>query len=284
MTMVRLLLGVGILAFLLPWVAMARYTPDSTAIGGVRNKEVPILKNVAFDQHMNAQVPGDLAFVDESGKNVQLKDYYGNGPVVLAMVYYGCPNLCTLVANGLFKALQELPFAAGSKFNVVLVSIDPSEKPKLAASKRKSYLTQYHRAGSEAGIHFLTGEEPNIKKLADSIGFKYQYDEPTKQFAHPAGITVLTPEGHISRYLFGVEYAGNDLRFAIVDASRGKIGSITDKFLLYCYHYDPIQGTYSLMVMKLLRFLAAITVLAVGGGVLTMIGRERRRRKPVRST
>jgi protein SCO1 len=240
-----------------------------------------MLAKIGFDQHLNAQVPGSLSFIDEAGKPVRLGEFFAKGPVVLAMVYYGCPNLCTLVLNGLFKGLEDLTFTAGDTFQTVLVSIDPTETPKLAAEKKKNYLSKYHRAGAGTGIHFLTGTQPEIDKLAQTIGFRYLYDPKTKQYGHAAGLTVLTEQGRISRYLFGIEYAGRDMKLAIMDASQRKIGSLVDKFLLFCFHYDPAQGVYTVTIMKILRILAAATALGLGLAIYMMVRGERRRARRV---
>jgi len=246
------------------------------ALANSYNTLPEIEKSIGFDQKPGSDVPLSLAFRDETGNRISLVDAFRPGPVILALVYYGCPNLCTLTLDGLFKALQELPFNAGEKFSVAVVSIDPSEGPALAAEKRKKYLIQYHRTQGAKGIHFLTGSQDSIQALAKSIGFRYAYDERSKQFAHPAGVTVLTPEGKISRYLFGVEYAGKDLRFALLDASKGTVGTKIDKFLMYCYHYDPFQGSYGFAVMRALRFSAAATVVGLLGLIGFYLRKERR--------
>ncbi len=246
--------------------------------GGSLNTLPEIEKKIGFDQRIDQSIDLHLPFVNEEGKHIELSDLFHSGPVVLALVYYGCPNLCTLTLDGLFKALQELPFDAGKKFSVAVVSIDPNERPALAAEKRTKYLQQYHRTSGASGIHFLTADEASIAKLTKSVGFRYSYDERSKQFAHPAGITVLTPDGTISRYLFGIEYAGKDMRFALLDASEGKVGTSVDKFLMFCYHYDPFQGSYGFMVIRLLRVSAAATVIGLIGLIGFLLTKERRRR------
>lgn len=244
------------------------------ASGEAPNTPVPINSRIGFDQKLGAPIPLDLVLNDESGNPVSLGSYFGRGPVVLALVYYGCPNLCTMVINGLFKALHELPFDAGKTFHVLVVSIDPREGPELALKKKKSYLTQYRRPGAARGLHFLTGREKTIQALAKAVGFRYEYDAVAKQYAHPAGITVLTSDARVSRYLYGIEYAGKDLRLSLVEASGNRIGTLTDKFLLLCYHYDSAQGGYTARVMAVLRALAVATVAALGGAIFFLLRRE----------
>lgn len=220
------------------------------------------LKDVGIDQHLNEQIPLDLKFRDESGKEVRLGDYFGKRPVVLALVFYQCPMLCTQILGGMTGSLKTLNFNAGRDFEVVVVSFDPRETPEMAREKREISLTQYARPGTESGWHFLTGDQPSITALTQTVGFRYAYDEQTKQFAHASGIFVATPEGKLSRYFYGVEYAPRDLRLGLVEASNHKIGSAVDQLMLYCYHYDPATGKYGAVVMNIVRL----------GGVLTLLG------------
>ena len=201
--------------------------------------------------------------------------------MVLAFVYYDCPLLCMQVLNALASALDVLSLQPGKDFDVVTISFDPREKPPLAAAKKAAALQRYQRPGAEAAWHFLTGEPAAIERATRAAGFRFVWDEQLKQFAHPTGIIVLTPEGHVARYLFGIEYGPRDLRFAIVDASAGKIGSPIDSFLLYCYHYDPMTGRYGLVVMRAIRLAGAATVLALGTFIVVMVRRERRARGAV---
>jgi protein SCO1/2 len=240
-----------------------------------------ILRDVGIDQHLNEQVPLDLTFHDETGQSVQLGTYFGAKPVILALVYYECPMLCTLTLNGLVSALKVLSFDAGNQFNVVVVSFNPAETPSLAAAKKATYLKSYKHPGAEAGWHFLTGDEANIKRLVAAVGFRYRYVPERKQFAHAAGITVLTPSGKIARYFFGVEYAPRDLRLGLVEASNEKIGSPVDQLLLYCFHYDPVTGKYGAVVMNIIRLGGVLTVLVLGGAMLIMWRRDRSRHAPV---
>jgi protein SCO1/2 len=234
-----------------------------------------VLQEIGFDQKLGDRIPLDLAFKDETGKDVKLGDYFGKKPVVLSLVYYQCPMLCTISLNGLAGALEVLSFVPGQEFEVVTVSFDPKEGPVLAAAKKKTYLTRYKRPEAHRGWHFLTGPKASIDALTHAVGFRYVWDEATKQFAHPAGILVATPDGRIANYLFGVEYSPKDLRLALVDAAGGKIGGVVDEVLLYCYQYDPHTGRYSASILNLVRIGGLLTVLALGGFILTTTMRRR---------
>jgi len=218
-------------------------------------------------------VPLDLVFRDETGRPVPLRSLFRGRAVVLSLVYYQCPMLCTLTLNGLASALSVLTFDVGKDFDVVTVSFEPKETPELAAAKKAVYLRRYRRPGAAAGWHFLTGDATQIRRLTDAVGFKYAWDERTKQYAHASGVMVLTPDARLARYLYGVEYAPKDLRFAIVEASQGRILSPVDRLLLYCYHYDPTLGRYGKSVMAILRVAAVLTL----GGLGAMIFALRRR-------
>jgi protein SCO1/2 len=244
---------------------------------GVPSSVVPKpLREVGFDQNLNQQIPLDVPFADEQGRRVRLGDYFDGRPVVLALVYYDCPMLCTQVLNSLAGALGVLSLEPHKDFEIVTVSFDPREKPPLAAAKKATYLERYRHAGAEAGWHFLTGDRGSIDRLTKAVGFRYVWDESLKQFAHPTGIMVLTPKGRLARYLFGVEYWPRDLRFALIDASAGRIGSPAEKVLLYCYHYDPEAGRYGFVVLRAVRIAAGLTVLALGTFICVMVRRERR--------
>jgi protein SCO1/2 len=238
----------------------------------------PQLRDVGIDQRLNARVPLELGFRDESGAPVALRSYFGRRPVVLALVYYECPMLCTMVLNGLLKSLRAINLDAGRDFEVVTVSFDPSETHELAAAKKQSYVERYSRPTAAAGWHFLTGEEEAIRKLTQAVGFRYKYDPATNQFAHASAIMVLTPDGRLARYLYGIEYAPRDLRLALVEAAAGKIGTAVDQVLLYCFHYDPATGKYSLLIMNIIRAAGAATVVALGLFMLVMFRRDRRRK------
>ena len=275
----RSILVVAICAFAAPAPrAQMTSTPASTyrRDPGIPSSVVPkALREVGYDQHLNEQVPPDIPFLDETGRTVRLGDYFGARPVVLALVYYDCPMLCTQVLTSLTSALGVLSLDAGKDFEIVTVSFDPREKPALAAAKKATYLERYKRPGAAAGWHFLTGDESSIKRLTSAVGFRYVWDDDLKQFAHPTGITVLTPQGRLSRYLFGVEYWPRDLRFALIDASAGKIGSAADQVLLYCYHYDPEAGRYGFAIMRVVRLAGVATVLALGALIAVLVRRDR---------
>ena len=234
-----------------------------------------LLSRVGIDQHLNQQVPLDLTFTDETGREVRLGEFFGRRPVVLALVYYECPMLCTQVLNGLVGAVGVMNFDVGREFDVVAVSINPKEGPGLASQKKQVYLERYKRPQSAAGWHFLTGKEENIQRLAAAIGFRYAFDEEIQQYAHGAGIEVLTPRGVISKYFYGIEFSARDLRFGIIEASEEHIGSPIDDVLLLCYHYDPTTGKYGVMVIDAVRIGAVATMLALGTFVFVSLRKER---------
>ena len=236
------------------------------------------LRGVGFDQRLNEQVPLDLAFRDESGTPVELGSLFRGKPVILSLAYYRCPMLCTLVLNGLVGAMKALPFTAGEAYDVITVSIDPEETPALAAEKKATYLEQYRRLGAEHGWHFLTGDATAIEQLARAVGFRYRYDPERKEFAHAAGLTVLTPRGVVARYFFGVEFAPRDLKFGLMEAAENRIGSPIDQLLLFCYHYDPSTGRYSTAVLTGMRIAGVVTLLALGTFIVLAVRRERRPR------
>ena len=236
-----------------------------------------IVRNAAIDQKLDSQVPLDLEFRDERGAPVRLSQFVnGSRPVVLSLVYYRCPGLCTMTLNGMSRAFRALQFSAGREFEVVTVSIDPRETPELAADKKRQYVKDYGRAGAAEGWHFLTGEAPAIRKLADAVGFRYVFDETTNQFAHSAGIMVLTPTGRVARYFYGLEYSARDLRWGLVEASQNRIGTVSDTVNLLCYAYDPMTGRYSMPIMRTLRLAAVLTMATLAGFVLLMLRRDRR--------
>jgi protein SCO1/2 len=235
-----------------------------------------VLAKVAFEQRLNQQLPLDLPFKDEDGRDVKLGDYFGKRPVVLAFVYYECPMLCTQVLNGLTGVLKLIDTTVGKDFDVVTVSFDPRETPVLATAKKKVYLDDYKRPEASQGWHFLTGDESSIAALTKAAGFSYVWDDSTQQFAHASGIVVTTPEGRLSRYFFGIDYAARDLQFALIDSSAGKIGSLTEKLLLYCYHYDPVSGHYGFVAMQAVRIGGVVTLAALAGFMIVSIRRESR--------
>lgn len=238
----------------------------------------PVLRDVSFEQRLNRRLPLNLPFRDEAGRQVTLGDYFGQKPVILAMVYYNCPMLCTQVLTGLASSLRVVTFGAGVEFVVVVVSFDPSETPEQAARKKRWVLDEYGRPETADGWHFLTGDEASIHALTDTVGFKYTVDQTSSQFAHPAGITVLTPDGRLARYLFGIEYSPRDLRLALVESSANRIGTAVDQLLLYCYQYNPSSGKYGLMAMRVVRAGAIATVFALTAFILVAHRKETRRR------
>ena len=224
------------------------------------------LQEVRIEQKLDQQLPLDLVFRDESGREVKLGQYFGQKPVVLAFVYYDCPMLCTQILNGMVTSFRVLPFQVGKEFDVVTISFDPRETPELAQKKKKvyvDYLPERMRADAAKGWHFLTGDEANIAKITDAAGFHYRWDEKTQQFAHASAIMVTTPHGKLSRYYYGVDYSARDLRFGLIESSANKIGSPVDQLLLYCYHYDPATGTYGALVMRIMRVAGVITLLGI---------------------
>jgi protein SCO1/2 len=217
----------------------------------------------------------DLPFVDETGRAVRLGDYFGEKPVVLVLGYYGCPMLCTLVLNGLVETMEGMKWRVGNEFEVVNVSINPQELPALAAAKRQSYLKRYGRAGAENGWHFLTGKEPEIQTLAQAVGFGYRFDPASKQYAHPSGLVILTPHGKVSRYLFGVSFSSRELYTALKEASSNKVSSPIQELILLCFHYNPMTGKYSAMILGLVRMLSAATVLGLVALIVVSIRRTK---------
>ena len=230
------------------------------------------LREVAFDQRLGATVPLDAAFHDEAGQTVHLRDYFGTKPVLLVPAYYECPMLCTLVLNGVVSALRALPFDIGREFTVVTFSFNPKETAALAAEKKAHYLTEYRRPDAAAGWHFLTGDADAIHALTEAIGFRYTWDESSQQYAHASGVVVLTPDGHIARYFYGVEFSPRDLRLAFVEAANNKIGSIVEQLLLFCFHYDPSTGRYSAAILNAVR-LGGIATLVLLGTFMLRAGR-----------
>jgi protein SCO1/2 len=240
------------------------------------------LEGVGITEHRDAKIPLDLAFSDEDGRAVRLRDYFHEDrPVVLTLVYYSCPMLCTLVLNGLTDAMRDLSWEPGAEYEVVTVSFDPRETSTLARLKKQNYLSMYGRAGAGAGWHFLTGREEEIHALTEAVGFGYRWDEEQQQFAHQAAIFVLTPDGRISRYLYGVLFEPLTLKLTLLEASKGKIGSPLDQIVLYCYHYDPKSGSYAPAAMRFMRLGGVLTMVLVGAWLSSVWLRSARRRPPV---
>ena len=228
------------------------------------NTRPPRLENVGIEQHLNAQVPPDLIFRDDTGKTVKLGDYFGRKPLILHLVYYNCTMLCGEALAGLASAMRLVKFDVGNEFDIVTVSFDPRETPEMAAAKKIDYVKRYGRANAAAGWHFLTGDESSIKALTGALGYQYKFDPATGQFAHASAIMILTPQGKLSRYFYGVEYAPRDVRLGLVEASQNKIGTPVDQVLLFCYHYDPGSGKYGAIAMNMVRLGGATFVLICG--------------------
>jgi protein SCO1/2 len=240
----------------------------SLAVGAAAQENAAILpqqlRGVGIDQRLNNQVPLDLKFRDETGQTVVLGSYFGKKPVILSLVYYTCPMLCTMAENGLLNALRDVTFNIGEQYEVVTVSIDPTEKPDMAMGKKAVYVGLYGRPGAKQGWHFMVGDEPSIHALAQAVGFHYNYIPETRQFAHATGIIVLTPQGKVSRYFYGILYPARDIRLALIEAASEKIGNPVDAVMLYCCQYDPATGKYGMVVAHVLKIAGVITLLCMG--------------------
>jgi protein SCO1 len=262
----------GIAALLLSAVASAQTIPDNPAPAA--SALPPVLQNVGFSPQLNAQLPLGLAFRDETGRNVQLRDYFRQKPVVLALVYYGCPMLCNQVEQGVVGTLRMLSFNPGRDYQVVFVSFDPRETPDMAAQKKESAMSHFHRPETAAGWHFLTGSKESVGALTKAANFRYSFDEKANLFAHASGMMLLTPDGRISRYFYGVEYPSRDVRLGLVDASAGKIGTPIDRALLFCYQYDPATARYSASILAMIRLGGILTVVCLAVAILVFRRRD----------
>ncbi len=273
----RLMLTLVLILALLPLSTVAQVESKNRVGAGAAATELPEqLREVGFDQRLGAQVPLDVEFLDEKGNVVTLGDYVQERPVILAPVYYECPMLCQLILSGISGSLKGLAFNVGTEFDVVTVSFDPDETPEIAAAAKERTLSRYGRPDTEGGWHFLTGEQEAIQQVTEAIGFSYTYDPERDEFAHSAGIVVLTKEGKAARYLYGVEYAPRDLRLALVEAADNQIGSLVDSVLLFCFHYDPATGKYSTAVLNLIRLGGVITVLVIGFLMVATFRRDKK--------
>jgi protein SCO1/2 len=253
--------------------AMGPLPPSSN--DAQQNSKPSILDQVGIDQKLGAQVPLNTKFRDELGREVPLGSFFkSNRPVLLALVYYDCPMLCNQVLNGMASALSVLKFTAGNEFDVLAVSFDPRDTPKSAAARRASYLLRYRRQGADAGSHFLTGQPESIAALTKSVGFRYVWDEHNKQFAHSSALILLTPQGKVAQYYYGIEYSPKDMRLGMIQASNEKIGNLADQIVLYCFHYDPTTGKYGAVIMAFVRIGGVLTVLALGMFVFISVRRE----------
>jgi protein SCO1/2 len=265
----------SILSFAL--LALAATANAQTVPGnvGTSSAGLPVaLRNVGFEPPLNGQIPPDLGFHDENGRDVRLGDYFGRKPVLLALVYYGCPMLCNQVEQGVVGSLKMLSFNAGSDFEVVFVSFDPRETPDMAAQKKVSAVSHYGRPDTASGWHFLTGGKQSIDSLTQAANFRYSFNEKSGVFAHASGIMLLTPDGRISRYFYGVEYPSRDVRLGLVDASAGKIGNPIDHLLLYCFQYDPSTARYSATILRILRLGGVLTIFTIVAGILIFRRRD----------
>ena len=268
-----------IVVFLQAITVAFQAAPSVAQIGGPKGIAKPsdnVIKGVDIEQKLGAQVPLDLTFTSETGEIVQLADLIVDKPVILNLVYYECPTLCNQVLNSLVRALNVLTFDIGTQFDVVTVSIDPGEKPELASETKDAYLNSYRGNKASLGWHWLTGSQDQISKLADSVGFRYKYEEKSDQYLHASAIMVITPEGKVARYQFGIDFSPRNLRWALVEAANGEIGNVVDKFLLLCYRYDPMTGKYGLVIRSSLQVVGITTVLILGTYVFTMLRRERK--------
>lgn len=246
---------------------------DSIPAEGGKTQPLPPTDEVGIEPNFDALVPTELTFRDEAGQPVKLAELLDDTPVLLAPVYFECPMLCGLTMNGLVRGLRGLQQQVGKDFTVITLSFDPREGPELAAAAKETALTRYGRQGAADGWHFLTGEEPAIRELMDAIGFRYKFDEASNQYAHAAGLFVLTPEGKVSRFLGGVDFTPRDLKLALAEAPGGRPASLGDQVLLLCFHYDPAQGTYGLAIMRLIRFAGLLTVGILATGIVVMLRR-----------
>jgi protein SCO1/2 len=265
----------GIVALLaLSVVAGAQTIPDNV---GKPSSGLPAqLQNVGFEPQLNAQLPLDLSFRDEAGRDVQLREYFGRKPVLLALVYYGCPMLCNQVEMGVVGSLKMLSFNAGRDYEVIFVSFDTRETPDMAAKKKAAALSRYARPGTASGWHFLTGKEEAVHAVASAANFRYSFDQQHNLFAHASGIMLLTPDGRISRYFYGVEYPSRDVRLGLVDASAGKIGTPIDHLLLFCFQYNPETARYSATVLRIVRLGGVLTIFTIVAGILIFRRRDLR--------
>lgn len=277
----------GIVMFMLCLEGLNSRAAQAQSVGGLtessgipteRGKLPPILQSVGLNQRLGAQIPLDANFIDENGKTVSLRSYFGTRPVVLILAYYRCPMLCSEVLSGAATAFKNVGFRIGHQFNVLTVSFNPRETPDLAASTKQRYIQDYGDPRGALGWHFLTGQKTQIDALASAVGFHYSYDQKTGQYAHAAGLVVITPEGKVAQYFYGVEFSDRDLRLALVQSSAEKIGSLVDEVILFCCQYDPGTGRYQAMLARVLQFAGAFTILVVGGGVLVFFRMDRRNR------
>jgi len=256
-------------------ISLAFVTTLMSAARAHDNTRPAALRDVAFDQKLNQQIPLGLKFRDETGAVVELGRYFGRKPVILNFVYFKCRDLCPLLLDGMVRTLRALSFEVDKEFNVLTISFDSRDDAALAAAKKQDYVQQYARPGAETGWHFLTGDEAAIEKLTGAVGFRYQYDSQTGEFGHATGIVLLTPEGKTSRYFYGIEFSPRDLRLGLIEAAASKIGTPIDQLLLFCYHYNPVTGKYGLLIANVIKLAGGLTVLLLGGFLFALLRRER---------
>ena len=275
--------AVAVLGVWLAGPAAAQSSPALTdrasAASPPADRMPQLLTEIGLDQRLNEPLPLDTPFKDENGRDVTLAQYFGRRPVLLTLVYYECPMLCTQVLNGLVSALGVMEFTIGQEFDVVTISFDPGETPELAAAKKAAYIERYGRPGAERGWHFLTGSAKSIAAITKTVGFRYAYNEGVDQYAHVSGFMVVTPEGRLSRYFYGIEYGPRDVRLALIEAGDRRIGSLVDQVFLFCFHYDPQSAKYSLAVMRVVRGAGLLTIVAMAAAVVVMRRREREKRR-----
>jgi protein SCO1/2 len=233
-------------------------------------------RGVDLQQKLNAQIPLDLVFKDETGEAKPLRAYFGEKPVLLSLVYFKCASVCPMSMRETTLSLGRLPMNPGTDYNVLIVSFDPQDTPAAAADQKLKYSKEFHKAGFGEGFHFLTGSQDAINKLTEAVGWKYNWDASSKQFAHAAGIMVATPEGRLSRYFYGLAYASQDIRMGLVEASQRKIAGPADYILLFCFHYDATQGKYTLAITNIMKLAAALTLLILGGFIFILMRNEKR--------
>jgi protein SCO1/2 len=269
----------ALLAFVAPAATAGLVTPEPPP-GTPRMEPAPDeLKGITIDEHLNGQLPLDLTFTDERNRPVQLREFFtGKRPVILQLGYYSCPMLCSLVSRGLVDSLKPVQYTAGEDYELVFISIDPNEDWQLAQGKKRSFLKEYNRPGAENGWHFLTGKAPEIEKVAKAVGFNYKWVPSVGQFSHPAAVAICTPDGKLSRYLYGVRFDEQTLRLSLVEASKGQIGTTVDHFLLTCFQYDGKQGKYAVTAMTMMRMGGALTMVVLFGVLFTLFRREAHRR------
>jgi len=281
-----LIFFVCFVSFVVQGTASAQFTAPLSVPppGPAASQRIPILNDVSIDQKLNSHVPAGVALVDEQGRDVKLGDFFGKRPVLLVLAYYECPMLCSEVLSAMVGSIETLSFNPGRDFEVVVVSFNPGDTPAQAAEKKRTYLKRYGRVGTEDGFHFLTGRQESITQLTEAVGFHYAFDKSIGQYAHPAVLHVLTADGRLSRYLYGIDFPPRDLRLALVEAADGKIGTKVDQFLLYCYHYDPQTGKYGFAILNAVRLGGLLTVALMAMFIVTTLRRERRQASAVLGT